>query len=198
MSNNSIASGFDEGDYNAEQNIAWQEYINEMTEIAQWSFYSVRRSIGDHDDAVMSAVRTVLRRQREENLQLPSDPDDIWPILKEHLVRKIDRYRHQVHYKKNQALRQGDLATEEQENLWRDLFMSRNQSPEAVEEYIREAMEIVKQKIHDEELQQIALKKFQGYSNEEICALLPNLSETQLSRRLTEIRRQLRKSIGAD
>lgn len=174
----------------------WDEFHREMTGLSRWVLGHIRRGTGNHQDAVQSAFRTFFRRERlAGRLPEEEDPDDIWPVVKMHLVRKMDSYRHQQGYLKNQGIRLGDLVTEEQAATWKDSFVAHELTLEDVEDYINAALGIMDDIIEDDELRQIAALKLQAYTHEEIAEKLPDLSIDSVGRRLATVRRKMNAAV---
>lgn len=179
----------------------WSGFHEEMIGLSRWVLRNVRRSIGDHEDAVNSAFRTYFRREREQG-RMPEeqDPDDVWPALTYHLVRKMDKYRHQTRYKKNQGIRMGDLMTDEQVTAWKEAFVDKEVSLEEVEQFVNAALSILDEILTgaDDELRTVAALKLQAYTNKEISNQMPGLSESAVGRKLARIRNILRKTCSGD
>ena len=171
-------------------NAALEKHMDKMTAMARWALGNLRRGTGDADGAVASAARALLSNCKREDFSVPEDPDDLWKVLQSQLFRKIDSYRHQPRYKKNQGTRLGDLTSDEARFAWKEGFVAENISPEDVEEYIEAAMRLVDERIKDDKHRRLARLKIEGYSNKEIAERM-DATESWVSRHLDDVRAQL-------
>lgn len=169
----------------------WATIVDRLTRYARQALWHVRKGTGDYDDAVLSTLRTYLRQQSAAQISSTNDPDDIWPLLKEQLKRKIDKVRHQQRYASNNFQRDGDLADPSDLSATSAGFLDVTLGPDDVERYIQEALDTTAELIDDQELLQIARLKLESYTTEEIANLL-NLSEHKVRRRVSKIRALLR------
>lgn len=174
----------------------WQKYLRTMTAWATRALRHVRETTGDFNDVVTSAVRTHLRRQQAGEAPPPANTDELWDLLKQALNRKIVKYRHSGRARKNQAVRQADVSDETQLQLWEAGFADHNPTPEQVEDYVQQALQVVRDATPDPQLQEIARLTLMSYLPAETAQQL-GLSVHQVRRRLEDLRRLIERQ-GAD
>ena len=173
---------------------AWRRFMRMMTAWATRALKHVKVTDGDFNDVVSSALRTQQRRQREGIDPPPENTKELWELLKSCLNRKITKYRHAGGYRKNQALREGDIVSENQQIDWEQGFVDDNPTPEHVDAYVKEAMQVVFDAVEDPQLREIARLTMMSYLPAEIGEEL-GLSVHQVRRRLEEVRHQVERSL---
>jgi len=169
----------------------WAALVDRLTRYARQALWHIRKGTGDFDDAVLSTLRTYLRQQKAETNPPSNDPEDLWPLMKEQLKRKIDKLRHQQRYASNNFRRDGDLADPTLADATSAGFLDSRSGPEDVERYIQEALQTAAELIDDESLLKLARLKLESYSTAEIAELL-DMSEHKVRRRVSKIRTLLR------
>jgi len=169
----------------------WSALMHRLTRQAEYSLWWMRKGIANTDDTVMSTLRTYLRQANAGQLPPPTDPDSLWPILEKQLERKIDKAQKSQTYKKNKmARRYSEMPPLLDGRSAETAFFDNSTSPEDVEQYVAEALQLLSDVIHDKELLQIARMKLECYTTEEI-AEANRLSEHQVRRRLSKIKTAL-------
>jgi len=171
----------------------WTALMHRLTQQAEYSLWWMRKGTASADDTVMSTLRTYLRQANKGELPPPSDSDSLWPILEKQLVRKIDKARAAQQYKKNKmAVRYSEMSPLMDGRSAETAFLEKSASPEQVEAYVGQAIQLLEESISEKELLQIARLKLECYSTDEI-AEATGLSGHQVQRRLIKIRAALSK-----
>lgn len=174
----------------------WTELIGRLSREAQRSLWWMRKGAVSVDDTVMSTLRTYLRQSGAGVLPPPEDPDSLWPVLQKQLARKIDKAAATQRYRKNkEAVRYSELAPLADGRPAETAFATGCTSPEQVEAYVAQALELLTDRIEDEQLLQVARMKLKCYTTAEVAGRL-GLSDHQVRRRVSQIRSLL--SQGAD
>lgn len=176
----------------------WSALMHLLAKQAEHSLRWMRKGTASTDDTVMSTLRTYLRQANQGELPPPTDPDSLWPVLEKQLERKIDAAKATQGYKKNRmAVRYSELAPSADGLAAENAFVSQSTSPEQVEAYVDQAMQLLTETIEEEELLRIAQMKLECYSVEEI-AETTGLSDHQVRRRLARIKAVLRTPEATD
>lgn len=171
---------------------AWSALMHALTRQAEHAMWWMRKGAVNAEEAVMSTLRTYLRQADEGELPPPTDPDSLWPVLQKQLERKIDAARATQRYKKNRMLvRYSELAPAKDGVAAENAFAAKSVSPEQVEAYVAEALNLLSEQIDNESLLLIARMKLERYSLAEI-AEQTGLTEHQVGRRLRKIKTLLR------
>ena len=176
----------------------WSALRQRLTSQAERALWWMRKGTVSADDTAMSTLRTYLRQSRDGELPPPTDPDSIWPILQQQLDRKVDKAAATQRYKKNKmAVRYSEMATLVDGRAAETAFVDGPFSPDDVEAYVAEALQLLTDSIDEEDLLKIARLKLECHCTEEI-AELTSLSEHQVRRRLSRIRALLSEARQAD
>ena len=170
----------------------WQQYMKTMTAWAARALRHAKETTGNFEDVVTSALRTHFRRQQEGLAPPPENTDQLWEILKQCLNSKIAKYRQARRSRKNQSLGQGDLIGDADCLSWEQGFIDDNPTPEHVDDYVQQALEIVHAAVSDPQLHQIARLTLMSYTPAEIGEQL-GLSVHQVRRRQDDIRLSLKR-----
>ncbi|QDS99322.1 ECF-type sigma factor [Adhaeretor mobilis] len=166
----------------------WSALMHRLTTQAERSLWWMRKGTVSTEDTVMSTLRTYLRQTNEGELPPSTDPDSLWPELERQLTRKIDKAAATQRYQKNKrAVRYSELAPQHDGRAAEGSFTDAAASPEDVEAYVAQALQLLSDSIADEELLQIARFKLECHTTADIAQRL-RLSEHQVRRRLAQIR----------
>jgi RNA polymerase sigma factor (sigma-70 family) len=176
--------GLRAGDPAAVQEL-WKRYYRRMVSLARQKLQGAPRRAADEEDAASRAFYSLCRGAEAGRFLKLDDRDDLWQVLFLLTKRKaIDLIEHEGRQMRDH--RKVEPATPEHSPL-ADLA-GREPDPgfavEVAEEYQR-----LLGVLGDDELRQIAVWKMEGYTNEEIAALLNRTVKT-VERRLHLIRRE--------
>lgn len=136
-----------------------------LTRRAARELAKLRRGVTDGDDAVTSAVRTLLRRQDPgapvHHLSTP-DPVitsecQVWILLEQHLARKLNTALAQGRQRRNAGVRLGDLRDEEAREAWMDAFVDgdggqAHNDPEVVASYVCDLLRSLEEIVGEDSL----------------------------------------------
>lgn len=176
----------------------WSALMHKLARQAERSLWWMRKGTVSADDTVMSTLRTYLRQADSGELPPPRDPDSLWPILEKQLSRKVDKAAATQRYLKNKkAVRYSEMAPQLDGRPAEAGFAQTATSPEEIEAYVEEALQMLTDQIDDEPLLAIARLKLECHTTAEI-AQQTGLSEHQVRRRLSQIRGLLAKRGGED
>lgn len=175
----------------------WSALIYRLSELAQKVIWWIRKGPANPEETVSSALRTYWRQATEGERPMLSDPDELWPVLRELLYRKIGAARDSQKYRKNQAARFSELAPSADGTTPEGRISSSGLRPENVDAFLREIDQLFVETLKDEVHLKVARQKLQGHTNGEIAEEL-GLSEHQVQRIVQKVRAALSRSEGSD
>jgi DNA-directed RNA polymerase specialized sigma24 family protein len=161
----------------------WARYFARMVELARDRLRGLPRRASDEEDIALSAFHSFWQAVGEGRYARLDNRDDLWQLLVMHTARKaVDQRRFQQRQKRGGRTprlegKAADLALEQ--------VIGHEPDPQlaalVVEEYraLTEAL--------DEDLRAVAVRKLEGYTNEEIAAQL-EVSLRTVERKLSVIR----------
>jgi DNA-directed RNA polymerase specialized sigma24 family protein len=183
------------GDQAAAQPL-WERYFHRLVGLARAKLPEGRRRAADEEDVALSAFDSFCRGAEAGRFPRLSDRNDLWRLLFTLTARKaFDQMRDEHRLKRGGVLSQSAIttagadATEEFE--W---FVSREPTPETaamVAEECRRLLSLLK----TAELRTIAVRKMEGYTNEEIAAQL-DCAPSTVERKLQRIRGQWEEEVA--
>ncbi len=174
------------GDRRAAQPL-WENYFRLLVEHARWKLAGLPRRAADEEDVALSAFDSFCRGAAQGRFPQLDDRQDLWQLLVlltdrkainlVHHERRLKRGGDKVH------LRQSDSVGAEQALAQ---VLSREPSPEFAAQVAEEYQRLL-QLLDDAELEQVAIRKLEGYTVKEIAAQLQLMPRT-VQRRLQLIR----------
>ena len=161
-----------EGDHKAAQRL-WQRYYEQLVRIARGKLRAVPRRTGDEEDVVLSAIDSFCRAAAEGRFPDLSDSDDVWRLLMRITARKVcDYQRRSCREKRGGGQVRGESALmrtgEEDDDGGIERVIGTEPSPDLVVEWT-DTLRHLFGKLNDRALQEVAVLKLQGYSNQEIA-----------------------------
>ncbi len=169
--------------------------LEQLARRARGTMRSIKRVGLDHDDLVMSTIRTALR-QEQETPCLADEVDDIWGWICELFWKKREQYQNRQHARRHTMAVATDVFPLDSKGV-ADRAEHRASDPatmpgnaEDVEAYIAKGLEVVRNTVQDPKLLQIASLMLQQYTQTEIAERL-QLSRHQVVRKVREIRNLL-------
>jgi RNA polymerase sigma factor (sigma-70 family) len=182
--------GLRAGDDSAAANL-WQRYYRRLVGLACKKLGDSPRRVADEEDVVLSAFQSFCQRARNNQFPDLRDRHDLWHLIVCITERKAsDQLRAQKRKKRGSGLVAGEsaladpLASHGRGGI--DQVAGSEPTPEFAAEMI-EAVDQLFNRLDDEELRRIALRKLEGYSNEEIAREIGRSLPT-VERRLKMIR----------
>lgn len=141
----------------------WRCYFGQLVELARRKLTSVRLRVADEEDVALSAFDSFCRGLKAGRFPDLQDRNNLWKLLVVLTARKAS---HQMRDQRR-LKRGGDqqsAAADELANL-----VSQEPTPEFAAE-VAENCERLLERLGDDDLRSIALRKMEGYSNDEIAA----------------------------
>lgn len=163
----------------------WQRYFRRLMVQARVRMSNVSAGSYDEEDAALSTFNVLCRRLEHGGYPELNGRQELWNLLLTVLIRRIGR---RVKYQ-SAAKRPSNSAPLSPECL--DEIASPNQ-----EQFSCECQELISS-LNDVHLQQVALMRFEGYTNDEI-ALKLNRTRRTVQRMLTTIRSQWEEELKPD
>jgi DNA-directed RNA polymerase specialized sigma24 family protein len=167
-----------QGDRDIVQHL-WELYFGHLVRLARKKLRNVPRAARDEEDVALSAFDSFCRAAELGRFPQLADRDDLWQVLVLITARKACDLREYEGRDKRDWRRVQQEAEGGGELSWRGSVLSgvlsREPDPAWAAEVAEESRGLL-EKLRDEELRQIAMRKLEGYSNEEIadrvgCAL---------------------------
>jgi RNA polymerase sigma factor (sigma-70 family) len=181
-----------EGDESSGQRL-WTRYVDTLIRLARSKLGQAPRRDCDEEDVVISAFDSFFRGIERGRFPRLEDRSDLWQILVMLTERKaVNQRRRQLAKKRGggQVLGESALAGLD-DSAYGPRGIEAVVSGEPTPEFAAEVAEQVQRlltELSDEQLQQIALAKLEGYTNHEIAERL-DLTVRTVERRLSLIRR---------
>jgi DNA-directed RNA polymerase specialized sigma24 family protein len=179
------------GDREAAQHL-WERYFQRLVGLARKKLRDSSRRVADEEDVALSAFDSFCRGAERGRFDQLQDRDNLWPLLVLITSRKAaDQIQHQLRKKRGGGMVEGESvflasAGAGEQKAGMGAVLGQEPTPafaaEVAEEYQRLLGVLV-----DAELQKIAQRKIEGYTNEEIAAELDCVPRT-VERKLRTIR----------
>ncbi len=163
-----------EGDSLAAEHL-WQRYFRQLMAQARLRMSGINRGIYDEEDAALSTFTIVCSKLQEGNYSSLANRNELWQLMMTILVRKVMRRNtYSQAAKRNGSLLTGSEVAVE------------NIPASSPLEFSQECFELIAM-LNDPNLEQVAMLKFEGYTNEEIAQKL-NRTRRTIQRMLNLIR----------
>jgi len=173
------------GDHEAAQPL-WDRYFPRLVQLARGKLGAKPR-VADGEDVALSAFDTFCRGLKDGRFLELQDRDNLWKLLIVLTARKA----YHVLRDEQAQIRGGGQTAGSPEEL--DQVESPEPSPEFAAEFAENCERLMKLLGNDELLRTIALRKLEGYTNEEIAAQVDRVPRT-VERKLNRIRRLWKES----
>lgn len=162
----------------------WKRYFCQLMAQARARMSNLDATGYDAEDAALSTFNVLVAKLREGRYPDLADRDELWHLMLAMLVRKIGRrVKYQQASKRLPEVEQGRLPIESLPDTTSD-------------EISQECYDLIAV-LKDENLEQVALLKFEGYTNEEIANKLQKTRRT-VQRMLNLIRDLWKESLADD
>lgn len=169
-----------EGNDDVAQNL-WERYFGRMVELARNKLRASVRRAADEEDVALSAFHSFCQAATAKRFPRLANRDDLWQILVMLTARKaLDQRKH------DQRKKRAEASTKPLDDAALGSIIGEDPDP-AFAALIADEFRNLLEKLGDPELKQIALRKLEGYSNDEIAAQLDCTVRT-VGRRLAMIR----------
>jgi RNA polymerase sigma factor (sigma-70 family) len=169
-----------EGDTHAAE-VLWERYYKRMVQLARDKLQRLPRGSSDEEDVALSAFHNFCQAAAAHRFPRLANRDDLWQVLVVLTARKtIDHHKYNVRQKRG-----GGLKGASDDTLLAEIIGAEPDPAFAV--LIADEFRSLLGRLPDEEMRTIALRKLEGYSNEEIAGQL-NCTVRTVGRRLSLIR----------
>lgn len=168
------------GDGDVAQNL-WERYFGRMVELARAKLRAATKRASDEEDVAISAFHSFCQAAAEQRFPRLANRDDLWQVLVVLTARKaLDQRKYDSRKKR------ADSATKALDDAALDTVVGTDPDPAfaaAVADEFRHLLD----KLDDEQLRHIAIRKLEGYTNDDIALELKCTVRT-VGRRLALIR----------
>ncbi len=156
-------------------NHLWERYFHRLMSMARSRMGQMSRTSYDEEDAALSTFNILCRKLQDGHYAEIADRDELWQLMLTVLLRKIGRrVKYESAAKRTSERHGGGPAPVEM-----------LPGPTS-QEISHECFELIS-KLQDSNLEQVALMKFEGYTNDEIATKL-NRTRRTVQRMLNLIR----------
>jgi DNA-directed RNA polymerase specialized sigma24 family protein len=180
---------FKVGDPDAARRL-WDRYCRRLLGLARTRLQGVPRRAADEEDVVLSAFNSFCRAAEQGRFPRLDDRDDLWRLLVLLTARKaLDLREHEARQKRGGGRVQDEAALADPGAHADDALarvIGREPTPELAA-LLAEEFERRMDQLGDAQLQCVALRKLEGYTDAEIAAELGCVERT-VARRLRVIR----------
>jgi RNA polymerase sigma factor (sigma-70 family) len=160
----------------------WERYFQQLVSLARQHLRGLPRPAADEEDVALSAFKSFCRDTRRGRFPQLTDRDDLWRLLVRITVQKsLDLIRREQ-ARKRRAGRYAAGAVKEMDDI-----PGREPTPEFAAQLADELRFLLAQ-LPNSQLQMIAVRKMEGYTNREIATELGCVPRT-VERRLAIIRK---------
>ena len=167
----------------------WDRYFPQLVRFARQKLAGQRRRMADEEDVVLSALDSFFRAARRDRFPNLRDRDDLWRLLSVMTFRKaVDLIRHNQRQKRTV---QGESALAGSSSEFGNQGFAQLKGDDLTPQIEIILTERCQRLLHqlDPDLQDLALKKLDRYTNKEIAEQL-DCSVATIERRLQLIRKK--------
>ena len=167
----------------------WSHFCTRLTEFAGRRLSTSNKRVYDHDDAAVSAFRSLCRGVEERRFPDLRDRESLWALLITITARKIANRRRYDHQQCRDVARHvaPDLVRATDLHMGVEQLQALEPTPEFAVE-VADLSEKFFELLPEPELKQLMLLKLEGWTNEE-CADRMHLSRRTIQRKLERVRR---------
>ena len=166
------------GQPNTSMEVIWQNYYDKLITVARRKLSAMPRRQSDEEDVVTDALHSLYQGVQNGKFPDLNDRHDLWKLLLTITARKAGKaIRHNLAEKRGAGQVRGEsvFANVNDKNIGIDEVLGPEPSPEFAEQIVNNCEELLG-RLDDHTLNQIAVLKLEGFTNEEIaertgCAL---------------------------
>lgn len=159
----------------------WERYFQRMVELARNKLRASVRRAADEEDVALSAFHSFCQAAANHRFPRLENRDDLWQVLVMLTARKaVDQLKYDNRKKRAEA------STKPLDETALETIIGSDPDP-AFAALVADEFRTLLGRLDDPELKQIALRKLEGYTNEEIAENLKCTVRT-VGRRLALIR----------
>ncbi len=179
------------GDHDAAQKL-WEVYYHRLVGLARAKLQGARRRAADEEDVALSAFDSFCRGAEQDKFPQLNDRDNLWRLLVTLTVRKAHHLlRDQQAHKRGGGAVLGESAllggADSADGAGLEQVLGREPTPAFAAEVADECQRLL-DRLDDDVLRTVALRKMEGDTNDEIAAWL-GCAPSTVERRLRLIRR---------
>jgi DNA-directed RNA polymerase specialized sigma24 family protein len=168
------------GDDDVAQNL-WERYFQRMVELARNKLRAASSRAADEEDVALSAFHSFCQAAADHRFPRLANRDDLWQVLVMLTARKaLDQRKYDLRKKRS------DTSTKPLDDAALESIIGADPDP-AFAAMVADEFRHLLDRLDDAELRQIALRKLEGSTNEEIAVEL-NCTVRTVGRRLAVIR----------
>jgi DNA-directed RNA polymerase specialized sigma24 family protein len=168
------------GNDDVAQNL-WERYFQRMVELARNKLRASVRRAADEEDVALSAFHSFCQAAAAHRFPRLANRDDLWQVLVMLTARKaVDQRKYDTRKKR------ADSATRTLDDAVIGSVIGSDPDP-AFAALVADEFKSLLDRLDDAELKQIAIRKLEGFTNDEIAAEL-NCTVRTVGRRLALIR----------
>ncbi len=177
----------------------WQRYFDQMVRLARTQMQAGRRRVADEEDVAVSVFESFCRAAKKGRFPDLADRDTLWRLLVKMTSRKvIDRRRHDGRLRRGGGQVAGESAMpgaiDEDNPQVLAAVIGREPTPEFIA-IMTEQFDRLIDCLEDPQLQELAIGKMEGYSNDEMAEKL-GCSLRTVERRLRLIRETIKQELS--
>ncbi len=159
----------------------WERYFPRMVELARNKLRASVSRAADEEDVALSAFHSFCQAAAAHRFPRLANRDDLWQVLVMLTARKaLDQRKYDLRKKR------ADTATRALDDAALESIIGQDPDP-AFAALVADQFRTLLERLDDPELRNIALRKLEGYTNDEIAAEL-NCTVRTVGRRLALIR----------
>jgi DNA-directed RNA polymerase specialized sigma24 family protein len=159
----------------------WERYFQRLVALARTKLQGAPRQLADEEDVALSAFDSFCRAAGQGRFPQLNDRHDLWRLLVSITARKaLDQRRYEGRQKRGGAAAEADEAADLAE------IVGREPTPAFAAQVAEECQRLLAS-LGDTELEEVALRKMEGYTTEEIASQLGYVNRT-VERKLHLIR----------
>jgi len=168
------------GNDDVAQNL-WERYFGRMVELARNKLRASVSRAADEEDVALSAFHSFCQAAHERRFPRLANRDDLWQVLVMLTARKaLDQRKYDLRKKR------ADSATRPLDDAALETVIGADPDP-AFAALVADEFRALLDRLDDAELKYIAIRKLEGFTNDEIAAEL-NCTVRTIGRRLALIR----------
>ncbi|MEO8496805.1 MAG: ECF-type sigma factor [Planctomycetota bacterium] len=158
-----------DGDEQAAQRL-WDRYFERLIELASRHLRNAPKRMSDEEDVVLSTLNSVLAGARSGKFPLLQNRDDLWGLLLVITVRKAsNQKKHQLRLRRGGGKQRGESVFEAiADGAGIAQIVGHEPTPEMAA-MLTDEIEHLLARLADPTLQQIAVWKMEGYTNDEMA-----------------------------
>jgi len=169
----------------------WERYHRRLISLARQKLQSARRRAADEEDVVQNAFHSFFRGVAGGRYPQLEDRNNLWRLLVIITARKaLDQIAHERSKRQGGGTVQGQSRMLLEESNWDDPAIQQVVGDEPTPEFaaqVAEEYQRLLDLLDDETLRQVAVRKMEGHTNDEIAEQL-DCSKRTVARKLETIR----------